>query len=73
MGVLYYFLLFQILFPFIYPVIDKQFSPFVTFCSKHVEFNQDGSQTPATRKICTRLDAYINKINKILAVFFRLK
>ena len=30
-------------------------------------------QTPATRKIGTRLDAYINKINKILAVFFRLK
>ena len=30
-------------------------------------------QTPATRKICTRRDAYINKINKILAVFFRLK
>ena len=30
-------------------------------------------QTPVTRKIGTRLDAYINKINKILAVFFRLK
>ena len=29
-------------------------------------------QTPATRKIGTRLDAYINKINKILAVFFVL-
>ena len=30
------------------------------------------NQTPATRKICTRLNAYINKINKILAVFFVL-
>ena len=48
--VLYYFLLLHILFPFIYPVIDKQFSPFVTFCSKHVEFNQDGTNNTENSK-----------------------